>query len=90
MIDVYLQNAWIYCINKEEDDKSLSLLAFRRDDVNVIFLKYSKEDRSSLSHAGIRNVPKDVCYDDTKHYQVSSEKRGRFKVCKKNFQRCCE
>ena len=54
---------------------SLSLLAFWRHVVDAIFLKYSKEGRSSPSHEQIRSVLiclPDVCYDDTKHYQVSS------------------
>ena len=59
-----------YRINKDEGDEPLSLLAFRRDVVNAIFLKYSKEGRPSSSRVGIQNVPSDVCYDDIKHYQV--------------------
>ena len=83
MVDVVLQGVRVlYLINKDEGDESLPLLVFRRDVVNVIFLKYSKEGRLSSSHVGIRNVPSDVCYDDTKHYQVLSEKQGRCKVCK--------
>ena len=39
------------------------------------FLKYSKKDRLFKSHLGIRNIPSDVCYDDTKHYQVQFEHR---------------
>ena len=49
-------------INKGKGDESL--LAFRRDVVSAIFLKYSKKDRLSLSHVGIRNIPSHVCYDD--------------------------
>ena len=75
MIDVVLQGVWVlYRINKDEGDESLPLLAFRRDVVNAIFLKYSKEGRLSSSHVGIRNIPSDVCYDDTKYYQVQSVK----------------
>ena len=70
-----------------EVPESLPLLAFRRDVVNVIFLKYSKKGRSSSGHLGIRNVPWDFCYDDTNHYQVLFEKQGRCKVCKKNSRR---
>ena len=36
--------------------------------INSIFLEYSKEGKLSSSHIGIRNIPADVCYDDTKHY----------------------
>ena len=76
MVDVVLQGVWIlYRINKDEVDVSLPLLAFRRDVVNATFLKYSKEDRLSSSNIGIRNIPLDVCYDDTKHYQVQPEHR---------------
>ena len=76
MVDVVIQGAWVlYRINKDKDDESLPLLAFRRYVVNVIFLKYSKEGRLSSSHLGIRNMPSDVCRDDTKHYLVQSEHR---------------
>ena len=63
----------LYRINKDEgegDDESLPLQAFRRDIAYAIFLKYSKERRLSSGHAGIRNIPSDICYDDTKYYQV--------------------
>ena len=73
MVDVVIQGAWVwYRINKDKANESLPLLAFRRHIVNVIFLKYSKGDRFYSSHLGIRNIPSDVCYDDTKHYQVQS------------------
>ena len=76
MVDVVIQGAWVlYRINKDKGNESLHLLAFRRHVVNVIFLKYSKEARFSSSHLGIRNILSDVCYDDTKHYQVQSEHR---------------
>ena len=45
------------------------------------------EGRLSLSHVRIRNIPPDVCYGDTKDYQVQFEKQGRCKVCKKNPRR---
>ena len=76
LIDVVLQGAWIlYRINKDEGDETLPLLAFQGHVVNAIFLKYSKKGRLSSSHVGIRNIPLDVCYGDTKHYQVQSEHR---------------
>ena len=76
MVDVVLQGVWVlYHINKDEVDESLPLLAFRRNVVNATFLKYSKDDRLSSSNIGIRNIPLDVCYDDTKHYQVQPEHR---------------
>ena len=88
MVDVVIQGAWVlyriykgkgawvlYRIYKGKGDESLPLLAFRRHVINLIFLKYSKEGRLSSSHLGIRNIPSDVCYDDTKHYQVQSEHR---------------
>ena len=60
-------------LSKDEDDKSLlALLGSRRHVVNVIFLKYSKEDRLFSSHVGIRNISSDDCYDDTKHYQPAA------------------
>ena len=70
----FIQGVWVlHRINKDESDESLRLLAFRRHFVNAIFLKNPKECRLFLSHLGIRNVPLDVYYDDTKHYQVQSE-----------------
>ena len=60
---------------KDKDDESLPLLAFLRQIVNVILLKYSMEGRLSSSHLGFRSIPSDVCYDDTKQYQVRSEHR---------------
>ena len=64
MAGVVLQGARVlYRINKDEDI------------VNAILLKYSKEDRLSSTHVGIRNIPSDVCFDVTKHYQVQSEHR---------------
>ena len=73
MVDFVIQVAGVlYHINKDKGDESLPLLAFQRYSVNVIFLKYSKEGRLSSSHLGIRNIPSDICYDGTKHYQVKS------------------
>ena len=75
-VDFVLQCAWVlYRIKKGERDESLPVLAFRRHIVNAIFLKYSKEGRLSSNHLGIRNIPSDACYGDTKHYQVQSERR---------------
>ena len=85
MIDIVLQGVWVvHRINKDEDDASLSFLAFRRDVVDAIFLKYSKEGRLSSSHVVIQNISSNACYDDTKQYQMQFEKQGRCKVCKKN------
>ena len=56
------------CMGIANGDDCLPLLAFRRDVVNVIFLEYSKEDKLSTSRIEIRNIPSDVCYDNTKHY----------------------
>ena len=76
MVDVVIQGAWVlYRINKDKGNEYLPLLAFRRHVVNVIFLKYPKENKLSSSHLGIRNIPSDVWFDDTKHYQVQSEHR---------------
>ena len=69
-IDVVSQGVYRYCIvlTKMKVMSILPLPAFRRDVVNAIFLKYSREGRLSSSQVGIRNIPSDVCYDDTKHY----------------------
>ena len=65
MVDIVQQGAWVlHCI---KGDESLPFLTFRRDVVNAIFLEYSKEGKLSPSHIGIRNIPSDVCYDDTKY-----------------------
>ena len=61
----YYKNMENYMMDK--GDEFLPLLAFRRDIVTAIFLKYSKDSKLSSSHLGIRNIPSDV-YDDTKHY----------------------
>ena len=73
MVVVVLQGVWVlHRINKDEGNESLPLLAVRRDVFSAIFLKYSKKGRLSSSHVGIRNIPSDVYYDDTKHYLVQS------------------
>ena len=74
-------------INKDEGDESLTLLAFRKDVDNTIFLKYPKEGRLSSGHAGIRNISSDVCYDNTKHYQVQSKNKAGERYAKKNSRR---
>ena len=74
----------LYRINKDEGDESLPLLAFRRHVLNAIFLKYSREGRLSSSHLRIRNITSDVCYDDTKHYQVQYE-HGRIQNLSKRL-----
>ena len=74
MVDVVLQGARVlHRINKDKGDESLLFLVFWRHIVNAIFLNYSKEGRLTSIHVGIRNIPSDVCYDITKHYQVQSE-----------------
>ena len=76
MVDVVLQGAWVlYFVNNDEGDEPMPLLVFWRHIVDAFFLKYSKEGRLSSSHAGIRNIRSDICYDETKHYQVQSEHR---------------
>ena len=68
MVNGILQNGRVlYRMKNDDGDKSLLRLGLSRGAVNAISLKYSKEGRSSSSHAGIRNVLSDVCYDDTKY-----------------------
>ena len=50
-------------------------MAFGGDVINAIFPEYSKEGELFLSHIGIRNISSDLYYDDTKHYQMKSERR---------------
>ena len=40
MFDVILQNVWVFYCIKDQDDESLSLLAFRRHVFNAIFVKF--------------------------------------------------
>ena len=83
IVDVVIQGAWVlHRISSDKSDVPLSLLAFRRDFVNVTFFKYSKEGRLYASHLGIRNIPSNVCYDNTKYYQVQSEHRRIYKLFK--------
>ena len=63
------------CPDEDIGGESLPILAFRRDFVNAIFLEYSKEGKLSPTHIGIQNIPSDVCYDDTKHCEMQSERR---------------
>ena len=67
MVDIVLQVVWVLSCIKIKAIKPLPLLAFRRDVVNAIFPEYSKKDKSSPSHTGIRNTPSDAFYDGTKH-----------------------
>ena len=74
MVDVALQGARVlYRISKDEGDDSLLFLFFLRYIVNAIFLNNSKEGRLTSIHVGIGNIPSDVFYDVTKHYQVQYE-----------------
>ena len=41
--------------------------------LSMQFFEYPKEGGVSSSHVDIQNIPSDVCYDGTKHYQVKSE-----------------
>ena len=50
MVDAVLQGVWVLHRINNEDDQSLPLLACRKDVVNTIFLKYSKEGRLFSSH----------------------------------------
>ena len=59
-----------------EGGESPRLLVFRRDVVNAIFLKYSKKERLSSNRVGIRNIPLDVCYDETLQVQSVKSKAG--------------
>ena len=65
----------LHRINKDEVNESLPLLAFLRDVVNAIFLKYSKDSRLFSSQVRIQSIPSNICSDDTKYYQVHSEHR---------------
>ena len=70
-VDVVLQGVWVLYHIKDEGSEYLLILAFGRDAVHAIFLKYSKEGRLSSSQVRIRNILLDV-YDDTKHYQLQT------------------
>ena len=47
MVDAVIQGVWVLYRIKDIDDESLPLLAFLRQVVNVILLKYSMEGRLS-------------------------------------------
>lgn len=64
--DLCCSSECVYSVNKDEGDESLFILAFRRELMNAIFLKYSKEGRSSSSHVRCRNITSDACYSNTK------------------------
>ena len=64
-------------------NESLTLPAFRKDVDNTIFLKYPKKGRLSSGQVGIRNISSDVCYDNTKHYQVQSKNKAGERYAKK-------
>ena len=82
-VDVVLQCVWVLYRINNEDDECLPLLSFWRDVVNAIFLKHSKKGRLSSGHVGVRNIPSDVYYDNTKH-QVQSENKADV-TCVKKF-----
>ena len=48
----------------------------------MLFLKHLKEGRLSSNHVGVRNIPSDVCYNNTKH-QVQSENKAGVRCAKK-------
>ena len=76
MVEVVLQCVWVlYHINKDEGDESLPFSSFSKRCCQCNLYENSKESRLSSSHEGIRNIRSDVCYDDTKYYQVQSEHR---------------
>ena len=85
MVGVVLQGVWVLYHINNEDDECLPLPAFRRDVVNAIFLKHSKEGRLSSNHAGTRNIPSDICYNNTKHYRVQSENKAGVRCVKKTL-----
>ena len=61
---------------------SYSVLAFRREVVNAVFLNIHLRIKK---HIAIKDVPLDVRFDDVRLYHVPSEKQRRCKVCKKNL-----
>ena len=73
MVDVNgIQCAWIlYRFNKDKGNDPLPLLAFWRHVVNEVLSEIFK-GRLSSSHLGTRNIPSDVCYDDTEHMMTQA------------------
>ena len=71
------------CCYYSEVLESLPFLAFRRDVDDAIFLKYSKEGRSTSSKCG--NSKCSIRF----LLQILFEKQDRCKVCKKNSRHCC-
>ena len=75
---------WVlHRINKYEGDETLPLPDFVSDVVKTISLKYSKEGRLSSSHVGMQNIQSNICYNDTKHYQLQSVKNKAAARCAK-------
>ena len=69
MVDVALRNARIlHQNNKEGSDSSYSLLAFRREVVNAVLLRYSSQNpkKSNLSRIAIKDVQCDVRLDNAR------------------------
>ena len=69
MVDVALRNARIlHQNNKEGSDSSYSLLAFRREVVNAVLLRYSFQNpkKSNLSRISIKDVQCDVRLDNAR------------------------
>lgn len=64
-------------------------LSFRREFVNTNFLKYYRDgvSKRQTSWVSDNHVLDDVWYDQV--MQVSAEKQGRCKVCKKNSRIIC-
>ena len=75
MLILFFRLREYYIVLTKEGDESLPFLVFWRHLFNAVFLKYSKESRLSLCYVRIRNIPSDVSYDVTKHYQVQSKYR---------------
>ena len=80
MFDVILQNVWVFYCIKDQDDESLSLLAFRRR-FQCNFCEIQR--KADHPHVGIPNVLSDVHYDVTKHYHAPSKKQGYVRRAKR-------
>ena len=75
MVDVVLQGVWVLYHINNEGKECLPLLAFRIDVVNATFLNTQRKADYPRAMQELQNIEiaSDICYNNTKHYQVRSE-----------------
>lgn len=98
MPDVAIQNAWLLYRNSAgHKNRSLDLLAFRREVVNVYRLKFSAEARNApgigrpltAGRQRKEKVPKAVRRDEQGHYPKTNQMQRRCAHCSKKAKVVC-